>query len=125
MDYMHEPEQPFPTAWDTIEAYIFYERLEWLEEKEGMHEEYPDKPDLDEDEKEELEDLKRAEGYIYDRSQTLINDDYFQTFAQEYAEEIGAIPDTYHWPTSCIDWEMAAKDLQADYTAVEIDGVTF
>jgi hypothetical protein len=56
---------------------------------------------------------------------TLIRDDYFETYAQELAEDIGAVPADYTWPTSCIDWEAAARDLRMDYTSVEFNGVTY
>jgi antirestriction protein len=48
---------------------------------------------------------------------TLIRDTYFVTYAQEFAEEIGAMPDNA-WPLYCIDWEYAARELQHDYTLV-------
>lgn len=54
---------------------------------------------------------------------TLIRDSYFEDYARQLAEEIGAIPD--EWPANCIDWEWAARELQTDYTSVEYDGITF
>ena len=58
---------------------------------------------------------------------TLIRDTYFQDYAEQLAEDIGAIDprQTYGWPLNCIDWEQAARELQMDYTSVEIDGVTY
>jgi hypothetical protein len=55
----------------------------------------------------------------------LIRDTYFETFAEELAEDIGAIDSNATWPLNCIDWEQAASDLQMDYTSVEFDGVTY
>jgi hypothetical protein len=55
----------------------------------------------------------------------LIRDTYFVDYAKQLAEDIGAVPETYTWPTSCIDWEKAADDLANDYTQVEIAGVTY
>jgi hypothetical protein len=58
----------------------------------------------------------------------LIRDDYFETFAQEFANDIGAIDEDATagaWPLYCIDWERAARELQMDYTPVEFDGVTY
>lgn len=57
--------------------------------------------------------------------ETLIRDSYFVTYAQQLAEDIGALPADAGWPAYCIDWERAARDLQMDYTAVEFDGVTY
>ena len=56
---------------------------------------------------------------------TLIRDSYFVTYAQELAEDIGAIDESARWPATCIDWEQAAGELQMDYTSVEFDGVTY
>jgi antirestriction protein len=56
---------------------------------------------------------------------TLIRDSYFQEYAQELAEDIGAVNRDGGWPTYCIDWEWAARELRQDYTAVDFDGVTY
>ncbi len=56
---------------------------------------------------------------------TLIRDTYFKDYAQELAEETGAIPDNATWPCTCIDWDQAARELQYDYSGVEIDGITY
>lgn len=57
--------------------------------------------------------------------ETLIRDSYFEDYAQELAEDIGAIDPKANWPTRCINWEQAAEELKQDYTAVEFDGVTY
>ena len=82
----------------------------------------------DRDEYEALRTLQEeAEGYSEDwkYGATLIRDSYFQTYAMELAEEIGAIPDDARWPATCIDWEQAARELRMDYTSVEFGGVTY
>lgn len=56
---------------------------------------------------------------------TLVRDSYFEDYAQELADDIGAINSDATWPNNCIDWERAARELQADYTTVEFDGVTY
>ena len=56
---------------------------------------------------------------------TLIRDSYFEEYAQQFAEDIGAIKETSEWPCDCIDWERAARELQMDYSAIEFDGVTY
>lgn len=38
-----------------------------------------------------------------------------EDFAQELAEEIGAIDNNASWPNYCIDWERAARDIMMDY----------
>jgi hypothetical protein len=71
---------------------------------------------------------EEAEGYASDWADgaaVLIRDSYFETYAQELADDIGAINSDASWPNDCIDWERAARELQMDYTAVDFDGVTY
>ncbi len=86
------------------------------------------------DESEEGEELKallalqdEAEGYASDwrYGETLIRDSYFKEYAEQLAEDIGAINRDASWPNNCIDWERAADELQTDYTSVDFDGVTY
>ena len=56
---------------------------------------------------------------------TLIPERDFKEYAQELAEEIGAIPDDVSWPMTCIDWERAARELLMDYTSVTYDGTDY
>ena len=56
---------------------------------------------------------------------TLIRDSYFRDYAQELAEDIGAINANASWPNNCIDWDRAACELQMDYANVEFGGVTY
>ncbi len=53
---------------------------------------------------------------------TLIADRYFRDYAQELADDIGAINGDATWPNNCIDWERAASELQQDYSSVTVDG---
>lgn len=39
-----------------------------------------------------------------------------EDFAQDTAENIGAIDRDVAWPHNCIDWEQAARDLMMDYS---------
>lgn len=55
----------------------------------------------------------------------LIADSYFETYAREFAEDIGAISGDERWPATCIDWEKAASELQYDYSSVDFDGETY
>lgn len=57
--------------------------------------------------------------------ETLIRDSYFREYAEELAEDIGAINAEATWPNNCIDWERAARELRVDYTAIDFDGVTY
>lgn len=53
---------------------------------------------------------------------TFIADSYFEDYARELAEDIGAIKRDMEWPCNCIDWEQAANQLKADYTSVTVNG---
>jgi hypothetical protein len=68
-----------------------------------------------------------AEGYAPDwqYGEALIRDSYFITYAQELADDIGAIDANASWPNSYIDWDRAARALKMDYTAVDFAGVTY
>lgn len=69
----------------------------------------------------------QAEGYAGDwrYGATLIRDTYFEDYARELAEDIGAIKRDMGWPYTCIDWEQAAEELQQDYTSVDFAGVDY
>jgi hypothetical protein len=56
---------------------------------------------------------------------TLIRDSYFEDYARELADDIGAIDRKAGWPNNCIDWEKAASELQTDYSTVDFEGVTY
>jgi hypothetical protein len=56
---------------------------------------------------------------------TLIRESYFTDYAQEFAEEIGAVPNNAQWPCTCIDWSQAARELKMHYSSAEYDGVTY
>jgi hypothetical protein len=61
----------------------------------------------------------------WEYGETLIRDSYFEEYAQNLAEEIGAIDKNASWPNNCIDWEKATRELQYDYFTVEFDGVDY
>ena len=79
---------------------------------------------------EELTALKsitdECEGYgDWSYGEALIRESYFEDYARELAEDIGAIPKDSKWPCTCIDWEQAAEELKADYTSVDFNGTTY
>lgn len=55
----------------------------------------------------------------------LIHDSYFEDYAREYAEDIGAIERDCDWPACHIDWAAAARSLQQDYSEVEVGSHTY
>jgi hypothetical protein len=106
---------------DVIDSREVIKRIEELEEQE----------ERDESEEDELKALKsladEASGYAADwqYGETLIRDSYFKEYAQELADDIGAVNSNAGWPNSCIDWDEAARQLQQDYTEVDFDGVSY
>jgi Antirestriction protein (ArdA) len=56
---------------------------------------------------------------------TLIRDSHFRDYAEELADDIGAVDSNASWPMTCIDWDQAARELQQDYSAVEYGSVTY
>ncbi len=57
--------------------------------------------------------------------QLMIRDYHFEDYAQELAEDIGAINHDAPWPQSFIDWPAAAEALKIDYSEIDFDGVTY
>lgn len=112
---------------DVIDSREVIERitdLENLADSDGVYV-------LDEDETAELAALRAlaAEGEAsagdWRHGAGLIRESYFEDYARELAEDIGAIQKDGDWPTNRIDWEAAADDLKIDYSTVDFDGVTY
>jgi hypothetical protein len=82
----------------------------------------------DEENKAELDALQ---AFVDDGSdewrhgETLIRETYFEDYARQLAEDVGAMENCDKWPATCIDWKRAAEELQQDYTSAEFDGVTY
>ncbi|CAM3285814.1 hypothetical protein FLLO111716_01050 [Flavobacterium longum] len=56
---------------------------------------------------------------------TLIRDDYFEDYAQQLAEDIGAVDRNAAWPNNCIDWKQAAKELEMDYSTIDFKKASY
>lgn len=85
---------------------------------------------LSEEEREEITRLRafadEAESVPdWQYGETFIRDDYFETYARELAEDIGAISPDAQWPLNHIDWEGAAQALLMDYSQYEYNGDTY
>jgi hypothetical protein len=66
---------------------------------------------------------EECEGYgDWRHGAALIHDSYFETYAREFAEDIGAIGKDTSWPATCIDWDRACRELQHDYMRVDFGG---
>lgn len=120
------------TTDDILDSRDIEARIEDLQERNEVAEDGSVSTDpLDDDEKAELTALQafrdEAEGYCSDwkHGETLIKDSYFKEYAQELADDIGAISKGASWPNNCIDWDEAARQLQEDYTSAELMGETY
>lgn len=56
---------------------------------------------------------------------TFIRESHFKDYAEELAEEIGAIKRDMGWPYQYIDWDAASEALKQDYSSVDINGDTY
>jgi hypothetical protein len=79
---------------------------------------------LTEEESKELADIRALEDSLGELEDgvMLVPERDFEEYAREFAEDIGAIPDDAAWPTTCIDWEQAARELAMDYTHITYQG---
>lgn len=101
-----------------------------IDELEPLVEDEPDEDDLYAwDLKEELEALQAFKDEVnssqWDEGILFINEYFFEDYARELAEDIGAIDRNAMWPANCINWAQAADALLIDYTSVELDGITY
>ena len=85
---------------------------------------------LDGDEADELEALREFASAADNCSDWIdgaifVRETYFETYAQELAEDIGLTKSDIQWPYTCIDWERAASELRQDYTPYEFEGTTY
>lgn len=72
-----------------------------------------------------IQDAEQAGISDWQYGETLIREDYFEEYARQLADDIGAVSADAQWPTSYIDWEAAAEALKNDYTTIELDGSTY
>lgn len=103
------------------------ELQEEIEEVEEYLEAFSDLADEVEELQLLLELKEEVEGYSseWEHGVALIRQSYFETYAQDLADDIGAIDRNANWPLNHIDWEAAADELLHDYSEVEFDGVTY
>lgn len=70
------------------------------------------------------DELKEASTESQD-GETVVRGSFFETYAQELADDLGLTTDSDTWPLYHIDWDAAADSLKQDYTEVDFDGVTY
>lgn len=102
---------------DTRELIEELRNLE-LEEEEDLTEEDRERMDV-------INDVLDEIGNDAQDGVALIPEDEFEEYAQQLAEDIGAINDDTAWPCTCIDWERAARELSMDYDCITFDGADY
>jgi hypothetical protein len=114
---------------DLLDLRDLWKQYEELQATKDSLEEDGELLDFEEDEFKTLKALFDEVGEPYRGGEfdepTLIHDRYFETYAREFAEEIGAVSGDESWPLTCIDWKEAAEELQVDYSCIEMDGHTY
>lgn len=108
-----------------------------------LHEPRPDDLDLDnadsvealtgvdESEQQKLVELLRLQEDCKDYARswrngvTLVRWTYFEAYAQELAQDMGAMTAGDQWPYTHIDWEAAAEELKQDYSEVDYAGEAY
>ena len=127
---------------DQFDSRQVIEKIEELEGEIEAQQETIDDPDSSDEDRatalDEIEDAREelapwkeladeAEGYCSDwlHGESLILAEYFETYAEELADSIGAIDSNARWPLSHIDWKAAADELKQDYTEVEAGGHSY
>lgn len=124
LDAVEEAEETLADADDTTADFVKEEAEDQLAEDRAALAEW------DTDNAEELkaltdlaEEAEYSPGWKY--GETLIRRSYFETYAQELAEDCGMLENANSWPLTCIDWEQAARELEQDYMSVDFDGVEY
>lgn len=120
LDDWSEPEHPDQFddfKYQELSDAVIEAELKVSEWKESYSEEYEALKALDEDGSSCCPDWRHGE--------SLISDDYFETYARELAHDIGSVDNSQTWPQNHIDWEAAAEALKQDYNEVDFMGTTF
>lgn len=107
---------------DIIDTRDLAKRLHELLEEQAEYEE--ENEEVPTDLEEEILEIEAIENEVPDfqHGATMIHENYFESYAEEFAKDIGAIQDDLHWPANHIDWEKAAEELASDYMSVEYQG---
>jgi hypothetical protein len=118
---------PIDNTDDVIDSRDIIARIEDLRQCKQDHEDDPDGGHWSDEEADELAALEnlaeQAEGYgDWEHGEALIHRGHWAAYAQQLAEDIGAVNRDASWPNNHIDWEAAAEELEVDYMSVDFDG---
>lgn len=118
LEDQHQQETEIDEDAEDVRPVVSFE--EWLKvEAEGGNDDAADLVAL-----RELAEQGESATADWRHGETLIRDSYFEEYARELADDIGAVKDT-GWPVDYIDWERAADALKMDYTSIEYGDVTY
>lgn len=114
---------------DDLDAAMESAREEMDEAEEALNEADVAFATEERKELEKLEALKdeigERRGKIDEGNGPFVHEYDFAEYAQELAEDIGAIDRNVSWPLTCIDWTAAANELRADYTEITWEGASY
>jgi hypothetical protein len=85
-------------------------------------------PALTEDEEDRLNMINEVVETVGSEAEygvALIPTDDFRNYAEDFADEIGAVDSEANWPNNYIDWDRAADALSQDYSTVEFEGTYY
>ena len=134
---MKLPNETLNNDLDIIDSRDLIERIEELEaELDGVElDEETSNYMLDGNEmNSEYEELEKLHAFAeefknacsdYECGGTAIRESHFRDFAEQEAEDIGAINSNASWPLNHIDWDAASEELKMDYITIEFDGVEY
>lgn len=108
--------------WGQLDSRDLIARREELESQQAG--------DLDTDELRELLEIRELEEEApgedsFESGVFFIREDKFVEYAEQLADEIGAVDRNANWPICHIDWDAAADSLSQDYSTVEFFGHTW
>ena len=113
-------------AWEELTAAVADESREHeREELSAAHDAAQDEFGEDEQtELAEIEEISTATSSFRD-GEAMIPVEDFEEYAEQLAEDTGAIDRNASWPLNHIDWTAAAEALSADYTEVSYQGTDY
>lgn len=117
-----------PTERTTVNILDTRDLIEELDELIERRDDEDQTDPLDEDDVKRMAEIERVIEEIGDEASygvVLIPEDDFVEYAQELAEEIGAVDESARWPARHIDWKAAADELRHDYSSVTFDGTDY
>jgi hypothetical protein len=112
---------------DTMDSRDLYKRLCELERMEEDHKDDPAEfPALDDEEEEELKELRYMESSVPDfrHGAVLVAEADFAKYVEQEWHETNEEAQVC-WPYNCINWDDAADEVRSDWGDAEYNGTTY